>query len=528
MATTLGKVDLEKLKLDVQVKFDKIREALNVREKLLLRQIDVILTSRQHKNASASMASSVLSSTNPRRSTNLTSNTVASPVIECGDEMQFIAENEENILNSIRSYGRFNLDNINLALQDLYINEDYIAPGIDHDTMYKCLSNNSSNASNGNNDEESIVVDFSTNKKLIRKNVCNMNESIINITLNEAKELIRKSHKLSGTAIRTGTGTGTETGTAATETDAPVMPLNIEGILDEDDFDDDDDDDDDGMPAPTHSKSSQTIDNNSTNNKRKSRFKPKITINNCNGTINLKNISNLTINCATEDSFKATDAQITSPPNKNSDQPKSSTITTTNTTTSNSSAGSNQSNSSGGNSASSSNAISPTQQQKQHYPDKRNRHIDDVEYNDDDRSATCEFYNRLLNEIKNSLKQKTPKVIADNNRRKYPLATTNNGNEDDNEHRSQPVTSTTGNTDDSNGNDTSSKATTTSQSMAPNKKLVLRNFENLKIILEANDNSDVMRPVQIEQWLAEIISETEIEPMQNTDILEHSKIHETC
>ncbi|XP_055843872.1 putative uncharacterized protein DDB_G0277255 [Episyrphus balteatus] len=495
MATTLGKVDLEKLKLDVQVKFDKIREALNVREKLLLRQIDVILTSRQHKNASASSVS-VLSSTtnnNPRRSTNAGQTPPATTSSEC-DEIQLIADNEENILNSIRSYGKFNLDNINLALQDLYINEDYIAPGIDHDTMYKCLSNNSSDASNGN-DEESIVVDFSTNKKLIRDNVSSMNESIINITLNEAKELIRKSNKLSGTAT-----------TTATETDAPIMPLNLEGILDEDEFDDVDGD---GMPAaPTHSKSSQTIENS----KRKLRFKPKITINNCNGTINLKNISNLTINCATEDSFKATEP-TSATNNKNGDLPKSTTVTT-NTTTSTSSAGSNHSSNSSANSASSSNAISPQQNDKK-------RHNVDVEFNDDDRSATCEFYNRLLNEIKNSLKQKSPKIITDNQR--YVSGTTDNDDEDER----QPVTSTT--TDDSNGNETSSKTTSQSMPMAPNKKLVLRNFENLKIILEANDNSDAMRPVQIEQWLAEIISETEIEPMQNTDILEHSKIHgETC
>ncbi|XP_055913493.1 dentin sialophosphoprotein [Eupeodes corollae] len=502
MATTLGKVDLEKLKLDVQVKFDKIREALNVREKLLLRQIDVILTSRQHKSASASASVSVLSSTNPRKSAPAGGNGTGNVTGPSPDyqEMQFITDNEENILNSIRSYGKFNLDNINLALQDLYINEDYIAPGIDHDTMYKCLSNNSSDASNGNNDEESIVVDFSTNKKLIRDNVSCMNESIINITLNEAKELIRKSNKLSGTAT-----------SIATETDAPIMPLNLEGILDEDEFDVDEDD---GMPAPTHSKSSQTVEN-----KRKSRFKPKITINNCNGTINLKNISNLTINCATEESFKATEVNSATT-NKNGDLPKSTTVTTT--TTSTSSAGSNHSNSSG-NSASSSNAISPKQ-------NVNNRHhvADDVEFNDDDRSATCEFYNRLLNEIKNSLKQKSPRIITDNQQR-YSVAAVgvDNDNNDDGDDERQPVTSTT-TTDDSNGNESSSL--NTSQSVvAPNKKLVLRNFENLKIILEANDNSDVMRPVQIEQWLAEIISETEIEPMQNTDILEHSKIHgETC
>ena len=32
-------------------------------------------------------------------------------------------------------------------------------------------------------------------------------------------------------------------------------------------------------------------------------------------------------------------------------------------------------------------------------------------------------------------------------------------------------------------------------------------------------------PVQIEQWLKQIIQETEIEPMQNDGILEHSDIH---
>jgi len=60
----------------------------------------------------------------------------------------------------------------------------------------------------------------------------------------------------------------------------------------------------------------------------------------------------------------------------------------------------------------------------------------------------------------------------------------------------------------------------------PGKRLILKNFENLKIILEANSgDEDSFHPVQIEQWLAEIISETDLEPMQNTDILEHSRIH---
>lgn len=121
--------------------------------------------------------------------------------------------------------------------------------------------------------------------------------------------------------------------------------------------------------------------------------------------------------------------------------------------------------------------------------------------------VTCDFYNRLLNEIKRSInqQQRTRTKCSSSDARQQQTAA-------DSTSQSSTYNDYVG--DNYNGNNNS-------------RRLILKNFENLKIILEANSSGDEesFHPVQIEQWLAEIISETDLEPMQNTDILEHSKIH---
>lgn len=520
----------------------------------MLRQIEVIATSARASTQQMTRSGGPIVSATPISSTDPFGSKVGGE--PQAQEVKFLVENEEQLLSAIRSYGRFQLDGINLALQDLYMrNEDYITPANDHETMYKCLQQAENLKTNsvitlqmehtGVQDDpkqqEAIIVDFSKDKSLIEKNVSHLNESIINITLAEAKELIRK---------------------AKSKRETKIPPLNLEEL----------DDERESSVAevmsslgklssiPGTTKSSQTTEEKKPKSKSQ-RFKPKITINNCNGTINLRNISNLTINCATEEALRAEipyahAAHLAADENDDdggeeeeeeqnstpkvpsattvtsiSNQYSSSTGNDTPTTTSNTASSSNFS----------SNASSRSQSKKHKCNSKKASTLDknahksyemanadevefqnDVEHDDDGvNEVHCEFYNRLLNEIKNSLKEKTKRSLIDNT---HYLVTASD------------AVAADSTTCDSNSNTHSIMHSSDASAAQPGKRLVLKNFENLKIILEShggagdsNCSDESFHPVQIEQWLAEIISETDLEPMQNTDILEHSRIHnETC
>lgn len=152
--------------------------------------------------------------------------------------------------------------------------------------MYKKLEEEQ----NGVKDNE-IIVDFSNNKSLIKENANLLNESIINITINESKQLIEKSNnnlevvKPSG---RVFSGTDCITNRRQTdenklikqikptlETQKPIEPIPIK------------------KEKVTLNKSMKNISN--------------LTINNCTGTLNFKNISNLTINsCKGVNGFDST------------------------------------------------------------------------------------------------------------------------------------------------------------------------------------------------------------------------------
>ena len=145
------------LKSNVKESFDRIRKAVDVREKLLLRQIDVVLQQSQQ-------------------------------VAFEFDCIKFMNENEDDVINTIRTYGKYNIDNFNIILKDLYENEDYILPLNDHDLMHKSCLEESENP-----ESEEIVVEFFNNKSIIKNNADFIKESIINMTLNETKELINQS-----------------------------------------------------------------------------------------------------------------------------------------------------------------------------------------------------------------------------------------------------------------------------------------------------------------------------------------------
>ncbi|XP_017844456.2 uncharacterized protein LOC108601072 [Drosophila busckii] len=433
---------LEQAKANVQDKFNEIRAALLMREKLLLRQLEVIAnTQRQQETA-------------PLYTESEGDNK------EC--EMCFVTgkEEEELLLSAIRRFGHFQLDSsMQLALhrtQDNRTaglrNEDYIEPTDDHETMYKCLEETDYKLNDDEAQAESIVVDFSRNKALLEDNA---KRSIINITLQEAKDLIRR---------------------AKIKRETYVPPLNLEELDDELESSIAE-----AVSSLGRSCSEQQapLSNQSKPKARKPRFKPKITINNCNGTINLRNIASLTINCASEEAVSAALPLTTQAPADSSSSPtEQSSITPSSSTYS-------------------SNASSRSQSKKQ----KNNKILEQpVASTSDSQDDACDFYNRLLNEIKKSLKTQPKPEYQE------PAATTTTA--------AEPVSSTA-----------ESESILSSQ-VQPGKRLVLKNFENLKIVLEANSgDEDSFHPVQIEQWLAEIISETDLEPMQNTDILEHSHIN---
>ncbi|XP_013116056.1 probable serine/threonine-protein kinase dyrk2 [Stomoxys calcitrans] len=499
---------INQVKQDVIEKFADLKSALLMREKLLLRQLDVINTTSKQQLQQQEDPDKITPGT-----------------------IEFFGDNEQELLAAIRSFGRLQLTNINLTLQNQ--NEDYIEPSDDHETMFKGL-NQSIKEGPEEEQEESIVVDFSHHKTLMERNAKMVNESIINITLKEAKELIKQTK---------------------TKRDNPVPPLNLEEL----------DDEVESSIAEVVSSleaNSEHYSNGHNNkysqtqqNSKQKRFKPKITINNCNGTINLRNIASLTINCSTEENIQAqipvSYAQDQRPADtgygEEAEEPSSSTrgkdkqsgksktlveslvssssnteectsptSTTSQVTTPNSLSNYSSNNSSRSHSKKHKNRKSQTKNEKVSPPPIESNALSSSstttnhEYPTVDCSSsnevTCDFYNRLLNEIKRSINQQQK------TRTKCSSTDT---------HHQQPTAA-----------DSTSQTSTYSDYISDNhngngRRLILKNFENLKIILEANSSGDEesFHPVQIEQWLAEIISETDLEPMQNTDILEHSKIH---
>ncbi|XP_062127489.1 uncharacterized protein LOC133839875 [Drosophila sulfurigaster albostrigata] len=486
---------LDEVKTNVQQKFNEIRAALHMREKLLLRQLEVISNTQQQQPATKVCIENNES----------TSNKTSGVRFFTGDN-----EEEEKLMLAIRSFGQFQLDsNMQLALhrtQDNMTaglrNEDYIEPMDDHETMYKCLEDRDHNTDYYDlNDEvqpEAIVVDFSRNKAALLED--NAKRSIINITLQEAKDLIRR---------------------AKIKRETYVPPLNLEELDDELESSIAD-----AVSSLGRSCSEQPTATKPKPKARKPRLKPKITINNCNGTINLRNIASLTINCASEDAVSAelplTDAAATAA----AIQPSISADSSSSCSPSSSS-------------NDSSNASSRAQSKKQKSKETGQKAKQQLVASSSSSMATtseathdvtCDFYNRLLNEIKKSLKEK-PKRVYDGPSAPAETTTTATATSSAPVQRVAVAPDSTckqeETEEDTRISSTQSRdaASTLSSQLQPGKRLILKNFENLKIILEANSgDEDSFHPVQIEQWLAEIISETDLEPMQNTDILEHSKI----
>lgn len=321
---------------------------------------------------------------------------------------------------------------------NFFVMEDYICPNVDHELMYKNLNDNNEISTEDGTiaSGEQIFVDFS----LLKKKGNSVNHSIVNITLNESRELIEKS-KISSLG------------------DYSIDPSN--SLLITPDI-------------------VEVIEGKNGNISNEQTFKPKMASTykfgeqydgECNNETN--NMMNNTENVVD------IEKEIVSP---------AETVEQ---------------------SEASSHNMSPEQ----------NEQVDTNAGESLQYISQCEFYNRLIAEIKNSLLRHTDKK-PNSSRDKCSASRTFN------------VSSSAA------SNEPTAKE---SKCSSARNTILFKNIKNLKINIPINNRftpgsitaekrcpkankSDSIHPVQIDQWLKQIISETEIEPMPNIGILEHNDI----
>lgn len=421
--------------------FEDIRKALDIRENLLLRQIDVLASQQHH----------------PYQIRNH-----YQPIIE---QINFSTNNKDDILSSIRAFGKFNLDECTV-----------LSESITEQSFNEKIGSNSpeENEVPFSNLPENICMDFTADEVLIRENVNLLNDSIVNITLNESKELI-ENVKL---------GYCNESYIDQIKATLSMEPEVIEIIeRDVSETKENEEDIDDVRNNNNNNVDECVISNLTTNINEKTASKKEEKTNNhfCTGVINLKNISNLTINTNCFETHGCACSE-------HSDDTAKPSVTL-------------------------------------HKECERN-----AEKQERSRKYQCEFYNKLINNIRNSFAQ-----ISDKKLTSAKVTTSNTKS-------SLSNTSFTESTSHLNSN-TSTKEKHSSEVNGCN-KILFKNIRNLKINIPINSHAtktkeknssnlkanmknvdDYERPIQIEDWLRQIISETEIEPIQNLEILEHSQIH---
>ncbi|XP_062544428.1 uncharacterized protein LOC134211524 [Armigeres subalbatus] len=307
----------EKLKEQVNASFDRIRKALDLREKLLLRQLSVVVQQSHH-------------------------------VTFQFDNIKFVdGGGEEDLVSRIRTYGRYNIDNFNIILKDPYENEDYIQPVDDHDLMHKSCRRGVGEEEH-NPESEEIVVEFFNNKSLIKEGAEMVRESIINLALNESKELIDRTFggvsmgleldeeleqmKIDLTNCRNRERRTVDDSLSLQGEGAPVDISN--NNVTSTNQDDDKGIEQAKVARSQHmiTKASQTeldkigrhsitsnsqvdssVTDKSTKMDRNMKNVSTLTMNNCGGTINLKNVTNLTINTCSDTPGKQVEQSVAPP-----------------------------------------------------------------------------------------------------------------------------------------------------------------------------------------------------------------------
>lgn len=413
-----------------------------MRERLLTRQIDVLATSSPRPNAKSN----------------------AGRPLHLIDQMKFLVENEDVLMEHIRSFGRFNIDNYKFYADPTFAIEDYICPAVDHELMYKCLKGLDQQVEPQLETEETdkngaVLLDLSGPL------IGHLNEQrIVRMTVEQSQKLLdHQSNSLRQFELFMSNESDSEANYLRKMTlnhgDELIAKVLIDNLNESNNKE---------VETQSSPKEPPAVKVSSKKTKRK------IKINQYNGKINLKNISNLTIN----------------------------TACTRNTP-------------------------------------KSIRNVDQSTPSDDQpTSYGCDFYNRLINEIKNSLDSTTT------------TSPTTSSSSSASTNKTSPITPTT-----SNSFSTGTTPTTTSPPFDCN-RMLFQNIRNLKINLPAataaagssplftptgteqlpttttdqDDTPPVMEgdkehPVQVEQWLKQIITQTELEPVQpSVEILEHSLI----
>lgn len=442
----------------VRSTFEDIKKTLDFRENLLIRQIDALASQHHH----------------PYQTRNR-----AEPII---NQINFSTANKEEILNSIRAFGKFNLDEYNIMHDSKTMEES-----VDESTPINSVLDEEISLDQIN---ETICVDFATNELLIRENVHLLNDSIVNITLNESKELIAN--------VKLGYNNNTVIDqTKETTSSAPeVIEIIERDLLDTKDTEIELNNDDLMNNNNSNNNNIDSVSEQETSEKTIKSKEEIVKAHVCTGVINLKNISNLTINA---NCYETNDCPCSSPSSIDS-------IKLSKT----------------------SNEDSEKQTTEQRRKQQK--------YN-------CAFYSRLINNIKNSLTQNAHKNLPKiNDVNEVPL-------------ESQSTSANTSLAELNSHLCSNNTFTKEKQVMNENQcnKILFKNIKNLKINIpittherlvpskyksrnpgagKDNDNQKKAvhyeRPIQIEEWLKQIVSETEIEPVQNLEILEHSQIHNGC
>lgn len=470
---------VHQLKKHVHETFEHVRKALDLRERLLNRQIDVLVNTTPRPNAKSNAGRPL-------------------PLI---DQLKFMPQNEPTVLEHIRRLGKFNVDNYKFYADPTFAIEDYICPNVDHELMYKCLLNGKGDAAVLDNVNADVVV-------------LDLEQQIVQLTVSESKELIANSTrsivgpgyespgpKCSELAVQDNDNVTDEQRIAKmlidnlTDQPSTLADLNVAG---------------DGAGTPKSKKYKRKGAKNS---------------NNCGGgTINLKNISSLTINtmCSRENSVKksskATATAPAAPAVATSSSAEPSTPTSSSTVTPPP--------------KSTSDVIMDTHSTMEN---TSNTSGDGHGQSDGPIDFDCEFYNRLIADIK--LTMNTSKGLAVKQQPMSPLPMTTSTSSASNTPTSSSLASPT--SAFVSPMSTASSETTTHSHHECN-KMLFQNIRNLNITLPSTSAAWLQskrrtpkptapqtdQPVQIEEWLKQIISEPELEPSPGADFLEHSLIHE--
>lgn len=422
---------LIQLRKHVHESFEHVRKALDIRERLLTRQIDV------------------LANTSPRPN----SKSNGGRPLQLIDQMKFLAENEQPLMEHIRSFGRLNIDNYKFYADPTFAIEDYICPDVDHELMYKCLKGLDAvePLDPEGNDSSSGAILHLNEQRIVHMTVKQSQELLDHQSnsLRKFELFMSNEADLEASNLRKMVRDGED------EKIAQVLLDNLNRS--EKHFE--------TIISPIEQEQPSAV------SRKKS--KRKIKINQFNGTINLKNISKLTINTScSRDSLKINQKSILD------------------------------------------SQSSPS-------------------FDDQPTSYGCEFYNRLINGIKQTLDSTTSSPTTS--------CSTSTG-----------TNKTTPTTPSSQSLSSDSTTPTTSPPFDCNRMLFqnIRNIINLPDATAGAPSSSInplestagdqdttttgpesdqqQQPVQIEQWLKQIITQTELEPVPpSVEILEHSLITES-